>query len=173
MANSFASFTLISPLWNGVKVEHVFLLKKVEYVMCISEERFEGCWILKQKGHAKLPLALFRFQLKFIFITVAIHCRFYLKVWNEFRKSRKLCNRFECWRPIIYNFNKNSHQGNMIVWNKFQKIINPIWDGGCSTPPPTLNQPPKDPKIRDFSYFYMTYLKSKKSVLFLKVILGV
>ena len=48
-------------------------------------------------------------------------------------------------------------------------MINPIRDGGCSTPPPTnpalrpSKWPTNDPKFRDFSYFYMSYLKSKKN----------
>ena len=58
--------------------------------------------------------------------------------------------------------------------------FNPIRDGrGVQHPPYQKSAlrpskwPPNDPKFRDFSYFYMTYLKSKKKFWFFTVILGV
>ena len=55
-----------------------------------------------------------------------------------------------------------------------------VAEGGCSTPPYRISAlgpskwPPNTPKFRDFSYFYMTYLKSKKKIFwFFTVILGV
>ena len=59
--------------------------------------------------------------------------------------------------------------------------INPITDGG-GVQHPTYQKsalrpskwPPNDPKFRDFSYFYMTYMKSKQNFFwFFTVILGV
>ena len=48
------------------------------------------------------------------------------------------------------------------------KYLNPIRDGGDVQHPPYRKSalrpskwPPNEPKFRDFSYFYMTYLKSK------------
>jgi len=45
------------------------------------------------------------------------------------------------------------------------QLINPITDGGGKSALRPSKWPPNDPKFRDFSYFYMTYLKSKKKFL--------
>ena len=48
-------------------------------------------------------------------------------------------------------------------WINYSHLLtlNPIRDGGKSAIR-SSKLPPNDPKFRDFSYFYMTYLKSKK-----------
>ena len=78
---------------------------------------------------------------------------------------------------ILNTFIKTNHLQDIHVlhslfrpWGLISYIIfNPIRDGGGVQHPLYQKSalrpskwPPNDPKFRDFSYFYMTYLKSKK-----------
>ena len=71
-------------------------------------------------------------------------------------------------QPVHLHF--TNHLTLLVAGGSREKFIfNPITDGGGVQHPPYRKSalrpskwPPNDPKFRDFSYFYMTYLKSKK-----------
>ena len=102
---------------------------------------------------------------------------------EELTNELKVCRNIKCDSEAKYrtiegccNNLKNSDLGNFydildVLKTIFvSELLTLLGTGGCSTPPYRKSAlrpskwPPNDPKFRDFSYFYMTYLKSKKKI---------